>query len=221
MVGTFEEEILNGTLKVGEPLPPEREIVERYGVSRTVVREAVLALANRGLVKARRGFRPVVAQPGYDTALDAVGAVARQLLGESGGVRNLFDLRVILEASLVRSAALNASTEEIQALKDALAANGAAIADNRRFFLTDTAFHAVFFRVPGNPLLPAIHRAFTDWLAPHWEKMPRSDTRNAINHAAHTEIFQAILMRDPDAAEAALRGHLKSAWEQVAATFAA
>ena len=62
---TFEQLINSGALVDGQPLPPEREIVETYGVSRTVVREAVLALANKGLVEARPRFRPVVRKPTF------------------------------------------------------------------------------------------------------------------------------------------------------------
>ncbi|MDJ0968568.1 MAG: GntR family transcriptional regulator, partial [Kiloniellales bacterium] len=48
LIQIFEKQILDGTLRDGQPLPPEREIVQTYGVSRTVVREAVLALSNKG-----------------------------------------------------------------------------------------------------------------------------------------------------------------------------
>jgi len=60
----FERMIISGELVNGETLPPEREIVEAFGVSRTVVREAILALSNKGLVETKQRFRQVLPKPG-------------------------------------------------------------------------------------------------------------------------------------------------------------
>ena len=219
LVATFERQILDGSLKDGEPLPPEREIVQTYGVSRTVVREAVLALSSRGLVEARPRFRPVVRKPGYDAALEAAGSVVNRLLSEPEGVKSLFDLRIMMEVALARETAISANRDHIQRLKRALAANEDAIDDSNLFFQTDIAFHSVLYDVPGNPVLPAIHRAYTNWLTKHWVKMPRVPERNRLNFAAHTAIFEAILLRDPDRAEEEVRAHLADAWQQVRETF--
>lgn len=219
LISVFEDQIRSGALAVGEMLPPEREIVQTYGVSRTVVREAVLALSNKGLVEARPRYRPVVVKPGYDTALNVIESVVGQLLGQPGGVRNLFDLRIMMEAALVREAALHATKDDIQRMKVALAANEAAIDDSAAFFATDTDFHGVLFEIPNNPVLPSVHRAYTTWLAPRWSQMPRDADRNQRNYAAHRAIYEAVLHRDPDLAEQALRKHLAAAWDQVSTTF--
>lgn len=219
LIKVFERQILDGTLKDGQPLPPEREIVQTYGVSRTVAREAVVALSNRGLIEARPRFRPVVRTPGYDAAIQAVGSIVSRLLSVKGGVRNLFDLRIMMEAALVREAALHANKDHIRRMKDALAANGAAIDDSQRFFETDVAFHAILYDIPDNPVLPSIQKAYVGWLSTHWLQMPRNPDRNRLNFEAHTRIYETILTRDPDAAEAALRAHMDAAWRQVRETF--
>lgn len=214
----FEAMIRDGSLAPGATLPPEREIVEEHGVSRTVVREAVLALANKGLIKAQPRHRPIVVEPGYDTALDVVGSVVGQLLGQEGSVRHLFDVRIMMEVSLARGAALTADADDIRKLEAALAANEATIEDSVRFYETDVGFHGVLYDIPCNPILPAIHKAYTDWLSVQWLQMPRKPERNKSNFAFHERIFQAILRRDPDEAETALREHLDSAWRQVSPT---
>lgn len=219
LISIFERQILDGTLKDGEPLPPEREIVQTYGVSRTVVREAVLALSNKGLIEARPRFRPVVRTPGYDAAIQAVGSVVTRLLKVPGGVRNLFDIRIMMEAALAREAALKANRDHIAEMKEALSANEAAIEMSQDFFDTDIAFHSVLYKIPANPILPSIHKAYTDWLSVHWLQMPRHAERNRKNYQSHLAIYEAILMRDPDAAEHALRHHLDDAWSQVRETF--
>ncbi len=215
----FEDKISSGALRDGDPLPPEREIVERYGVSRTVVREAVLALSNKGLVEAKPRCRPVVRKASFESAMDTVENVVSQLLQQSGGVKNLFDTRTMVEAALARQAALEAQREDIAALAKALDANMATVDENQAFYKTDMAFHAVLYDIPKNPVLPAIHKAYTAWLAPQWTLMPRMPERNRLNARSHKAIFDAILMRDPDAAEQAVRSHLADAWKQVRETF--
>ncbi|WP_246082463.1 FCD domain-containing protein [Rubellimicrobium rubrum] len=219
VVREIEARIVSGSLADGAHLPPERDLIDTYGVSRTVVREAVARLASKGLLESRPRYRPVVRRPGVDAALAAAGGVVGHLLRDSVGVKNLYDTRILLEGALVRHAALQARKDDIAALARALAANEAAIDNSELFYATDVAFHAVLYDVPRNPILPAVHRAFTAWLAEHWVKMPRSPERNRVNFLRHRDIFAAIQDRDPDAAEAALASHLNAAWEYVRGTF--
>jgi DNA-binding FadR family transcriptional regulator len=219
VVKKIEARISSGELPDGAFLPAERELMSEYGISRTVVREAVARLASRGLLEARHRFRPVVRRPGYDAALSAVGGVVSHLLSQNEGVKNLYDVRVFLEAALVRNAALHARKDDITALRTALAANEQAIPDSKSFYATDVAFHAVLYDTPRNPVFPSLHRAFTSWLAPQWERMLRSPERNRVNYLAHRAIFEGIVDRDPDAAERALQSHLGAAWEYVRGTF--
>ena len=215
----FADMINTGELLEGETLPSEREIVSTYGVSRTVVRETILALANKGLVKARPRYRPVVRKPSYETALETVDNVVHRLLNQQGGVKNLFDTRILVEVALVRHAAIEAQKDDISDLKNALQSNESAIEDSDKFYETDIAFHQVLYKIPRNPVLPVVHKAYTTWLAPHWSIMPRLPDRNLKNFKAHKNVFDSILLRDPDAAELALRQHLEDAWDQVRQTF--
>lgn len=211
----FERMIISGELVNGETLPPEREIVEAFGVSRTVVREAILALSNKGLVEAKPRFRPVVRKPDFDTAIDTVGNVVSRLLEQGDGVKNLFDTRVMVEVYLARQAAVDGKRDDMQYLKDALEENEAAINNMDVFFQTDVKFHRVLYEMSGNPLLPSIHRAYITWLKPNWLKMPTLPERNQFNFESHAAIYNAILMRDPDKAEIATRKHLSDAWDQI------
>jgi DNA-binding FadR family transcriptional regulator len=212
--------ILSGELASGSRLPPERELMQRFGVSRTVVREAITGLASRGLLLTRPGFRPVVRQPSYETAIDALGQLVGHLMHEEEGARALFESRILLEAALVRHAAAHARRNDIAELRETLERNRAAIGDPRAFYATDVAFHAVLYRLPRNPIYPAVHKAYVEWLMSHWGRMERAADVDQLNHAGHVAIFEAIVARDPDEAEAALRRHLEIAWEQVRGTFA-
>jgi DNA-binding FadR family transcriptional regulator len=219
IIAVLEARIVSGELPDRRPLPAERDLMEEFGASRTVIREAISALSNRGLVESKPRFRPIVRKPDYETVLHAAGTVVRHLLTDRDGVRNLYDSRVFLERALVRDAAIAASRDDIADLKAALAANRAAIPDSLEFYRTDVQFHGVFYSIAKNPIFPAIHEGYTAWLAPHWQKMLRSPERNALNYRAHEAIFTAILERDPAAAEDALRRHLDAAWDHVRGTF--
>lgn len=219
LVSSIEKRILAGTMPDGSTLPAERDLMDEFEVSRTVVREAVQLLSSRGLIETRPRFRPKVRAPGYHTAFAALGSIATHMLARPGGVRNLFETRVFVEAGLVREAAKSADTNSLSAMRDALAQNKAAIEKTDLFHETDMAFHGLLYQVPRNPVMPALHQAYTSWLAPHWSQMPRQQERNQLNYESHKAIFDAILMRDPDAAEAALRAHLDNAWQQVRLTF--
>ncbi|WP_421726144.1 FCD domain-containing protein [Bauldia sp.] len=219
IVTTIERRISEGTLADSAPLPPERVLMEEFGASRTVVREAITALANRGLIETRPRYRPIVRRVGYETVIDTTGPIIRKLLNHPTGVENLYQTRVFIERGLVREAAMHASKTNIGELKRALAENHAAIPSSDDFYRTDTAFHRVFYKVPGNPIFPAVHEGFVSWLAPHWERMRRSPEDNQHNYRAHEAIYTAILERDPDAAEDALVAHLADAWDLVSGTF--
>ncbi|WP_417243174.1 FCD domain-containing protein [Celeribacter sp.] len=219
VIDHLEQRILSGELENGAPLPAERDLMEDFGASRTVIREAILALSNRGLIESKPRYRPIVRKPDYETVLNATGKIVQNLLTETGDVKNLYDSRVFIERGLVREAAAMATKDDIADLKAALAANEAAISDSTAFYETDVAFHGVLYRVPKNPIFPAIHLGYTAWLAPHWEKMLRAPERNELNFHAHKAILTAIMERDPDAAEEMLKSHLDAAWDHVRTTF--
>jgi DNA-binding FadR family transcriptional regulator len=219
VVKTLAESIYSGELPVGTPIPSEREIVERFQISRTVAREAVSILSSKGLVDARPRFRPVVRQPDLDAAFGVMGGLVQHMLSRPGGVKQLFDTRIFVETGLVRTAATDATKGDISNLRAALLANEESIENSEDFYETDTAFHGVLYTIPRNPVFPATHRSFSNWLGGPWVKMPRLPDRNKRNYDAHATIFEAILSRDPDEAEMRLTAHLSDAWAQVVDTF--
>jgi DNA-binding FadR family transcriptional regulator len=207
------------TWKAGDRLPPERELMQLYGVGRSAVREAIAGLATRGVLLAKPGHRPVIQHRGYESALSAFSTLVSGMIGDRAGIHNLFGMRVFVEAALVRHAACHATPKDIEALGTALEANRAALNDPEAFYNTDVAFHRVLYGIPGNPILPVIHKLYVDWLYDHWIRMPRSVDINRMNYGAHAAILDAIVSRDPDRAEDLLRRHLITAWQFVESTF--
>jgi len=215
----LEQRILSGELPDNSTLPAEKELGLHYGASRTVVREAITALSNRGMLENRPRFRPIVKKPGYEAAFDTMGSIVQHFTHAKEGVETLFNSRVFMERALVREAAVRARSDDIKNLRSALAANEAAIGISEDFYRTDTEFHRIFYSIPRNPIFPAVHHAYNQWLAEHWSKMDTSAERNLTNYRSHKSIFEAVLERDADAAESLLERHLEDAWDQIKHTF--
>lgn len=219
VVADLVQMIQSGSLREGDRLPAERDLMQRYGVSRSAVREAIVSLANRGLVQTRLGHRPIVSKPDYEIAIDKVGSLVSHLVVDREGVWNLFETRIFIESALTRWVANHARRDDLEELRAALEANREAIGNSLAFDETDAAFHAVLYRIPGNPIYPAVHKAYVEWLVQHWRSMKRGADIDQMNYAGHKAIFDAIAMRDPDNAEEAMRRHLVAAWEFVRSTF--
>lgn len=218
IVYELEGRIFDGTLENGAPLPAERDLMAHFDASRAVVREAITALRNRGLVEQQPRFRPIVRKPGVASAFAAVNSIVEHLLSDQIGVKNLYETRQFLEQALARQAALHATKTDTDELRTALAENEASIQDSERFYRTDIAFHGVFYRIPRNPIFLAVHDAYNDWLAPQWDRIPRSPERNAMNYRSHAEILDRVIDRDADGAELAVKRHLDTAWAFVRVT---
>lgn len=215
LIAELERRILSGALPNDMPLPSERELVEEFNASRTVVREAIATLANRGLVETKPRFRPKVRKPDFQTVIDAIDTVIRHLLADQDGIQNLYQSRLFIERGLVREAAMRATKDDISELKTALAHNYEAIEDSLLFYHTDLKFHGLLYNIPKNPIFPALHKGLSAWLEPSWGQMERSVQRNEANYQGHKKIYDAILERDADRAEQALEEHLSAAWLQV------
>jgi len=204
----LEEQILDGHLHPGDVLPSERELMERHGVGRPAVREALMSLQKSGLIAIQNGERARVVRPSAMSLVDELGSAARYLLNQTDGVRQFQQARLFFELGLVRFAAERGTEVDLQRLGRALAANEAAIADMAAFARTDVDFHFVLAEIPRNPIFAAMHFALAEWLT---EQRVSTLRQRGIARAAlksHRAIFKAIEARNADRAEAAMREHL-------------
>lgn len=210
----LERRIHAGEYAPGDHLPSERKIMEEFGVGRPAVREALFALSKMGLVQIRSGERAVVTNPTPDVLIQELSGAARSLMATKDGVRMFQDARLLLEAALVRHAAVNATPKDIARLKDALDANRVAVNDRHRFNETDNAFHAQIVAIAHNTVIDATYSGLSEWLFEQRQiaMLHPGSPQHAVE--AHTRIFEAIAAKDPDAAEAAMRAHLDDVIKQ-------
>ena len=211
----LERQILDGRLLPGDQLPPERDLRDRFGVGRPAIREALIALSRAGLVELTNGARARVAKPTASGVLAGVLPAVRQLLSTDQGHRHLQRVRQFFEVGLARQVAREATEADLARLGEALARNEAAVGDEPLFIRTDIAFHYVLADVTRNPVFTALHDALSAWLADQRIVTLADPGQDRVAYAAHKRIHDAIVARDADAAEAAMREHL----EQLAATY--
>ena len=219
VIQELERLILDDVFKQGERLPAERELMTRFGVGRNAIREAIASLSRNGMLITRPRHRPIVAPTGYETAIGNLSAMVQHFVSQDQGYKHLFDSRVFVELGLCRYAALNARKDDIIKLKKALEENRLAMKDPQDFYRTDILFHKILYEIPKNPIFPALHNAYVSWLSGHWPKMKRGEEINRITFSGHEAIYNAIVDRDPDAAEKALQTHLQIALEHIKYAF--
>jgi DNA-binding FadR family transcriptional regulator len=209
IVQRLETLMLQGDLAPGDQLPSERELMTTFQVGRTAVREALFALNRMGLISLQNGERAVVTKPTASVVLDELSPSVRHMLQADDGVRHLQDARALFEISLARYAAEHASAGDRVKLQDALKRNKKALGDYQAFVDTDVAFHFVLAEIPRNPIFTSLHAAIAGWLTEQRTTSghhPRAQER-AVR--AHARICEAVLARDPNAAERAMRMHLQ------------
>lgn len=202
------EEIAEGILEPGDALPSERELMERFSVGRPSIREALFSLSKRGLIQAGSGRRPRVLKPSFDTVLGDLNLVVRQVLRDQSSVETLVDLRGLLECAVARRAALLATPEQIESLREKLAANKAALGTFEPFWESDIDFHMEIAKIAQNPLVPVIIDTVLKWLVEQQRVTVRKAGVDKTSYQQHQAIVAAVASGNPDQAEAAMRDHI-------------
>lgn len=210
----IEEMIRDEVWPVGSHLPSERELMERFGVGRPSVREALYALERMGLLRITSGGRPLVTRPTPRNLLADLAGTAHLLMDQPNGVAHFEQARLFLEVEVARYAAENATPDQIATIAAALAENERTIPRARAFAMSDVAFHRALTECTGNPIFLAMHEALVDWLIGQRRLPSDPEAGNRRAYSEHAAILDAIRHRDPDKAGLAMRVHLENAWRR-------
>jgi len=223
LVDAMGDRIRDGRLAPGEKLPPESAIMAQFGVSRTVVREAISRLQAAGLVNTRHGIGTFVVGPAQATPF----CITAEHFATLRDVISVLELRIGIETEAAALAAMRRSEQNLLDMRSTLDAVSAAIEAGQDAVGPDFQFHLEIARATQNPhfaeLMSSlgtsiIPRARLDDAKPEaQEKPPRSaaqlDYLRRINNE-HENIFDAITQQDADAARAAMRTHLANSRER-------
>lgn len=211
----MQDLVFGGHWKLGSRLPTERELCRQFGVSRTVVREALKVLMARGLLKEPAGKGTIVSQ----SVSEPLKSFVELFLAKesSNGYVHLFEVRSFLEVEIAGLAAERATQEEIENLERINTSlrrlNGKAgtwsQGDTTRFNQLDFQFHLALAKCTKNDLFVILFSRLSDALMSAWARMClRSEVRQH-GIQMHEKIFEAIRVRDARAARRATRENLK------------
>ena len=216
LVEDLGEKIRSQSLRPGDKLPTESAIMQAYGVSRTVVREALSKLQAGGLVETHHGVGTFVLQP-------RPGGVFRLDPGEiaaSVDVLAVLELRISLETESAGLAAMRRTDEQLLAMRQALDEFERNVAVAGDTVAPDFRFHLQIAQATGNPYFADIMRHLGTTTIPPTRISairPREGGAPYLSRVnrEHEEIYAAIARRDSESARAAMRIHLTNSRERL------
>lgn len=205
--------INSGQFGAGQLLPSERELARQLGVSRSSIREALIALEITGWVEIRTGNGVYVSDPLPQTSPAAVAAE------EEFSLKSFIKARQVYEALMAELAALNASDDQRAALRDITRDLTRLDVNDEQFLHEDKRFHLLISEMSGNEVL----RDMMEYL---WNKRQSSRFVRLESHYAdshfprvmnqdHVDITDAIMARDPAQARASMTRHLQHVYDHL------
>lgn len=215
VVGDLVSAIVTGELSPGEALPPEGLLSQQFGVSRTVIRESVKRVEEKGLLTVAQGRGTSVNPPTLWNVLDPVVLSALVDHDDSLGVLDeLSVVRASLEASMAAAAAERQTPERAAQLREAYDYTVRHTADLHAYNEADAAFHYLIMEQSGNRLASNITRILFARAreSARFTRTPQGEIVPQETIDEHKAILEAIVAGDPQSAAAAMNEHIALAW---------
>lgn len=207
VVRQIRQAILDGRLSPGDRLPPERELTEQFGLSRITIREALRVLEAKGLIEIKVGAAggAYVRNANLDPIRDNLETMIRL---QKVDWLDLIEAHKAIETSIATLAAERATSEDFDAMEEALTEAREALAAGRKDSLPfSVAFHAALARAAKNQVLLFIMNSFC---ALYYEAMTEIASPEVARCALkdHRRIYEAILDRDGEKARTLTNDHI-------------
>ncbi|MGW7977408.1 FadR family transcriptional regulator [Staphylococcus xylosus] len=214
------EQIKAGDYQVGDKLPSIQKLGKQYGVSVASVREALNALRTIGIIEMKQGYGTFIKQiePTFFELGDKFTSLSQ--------IKELLELREIVESATVEKAALYRTEEDLVDLKQALVEMGQAVTDGTSGEEADLEFHLSIAKATQNTLLVELLNNISELMRNSMEETrkifiySKQKTMNKLLEE-HDVIYQAILQQNDVEAVDAMRAHLLEVKETILANFKA
>jgi GntR family transcriptional repressor for pyruvate dehydrogenase complex len=207
IVQQVEDSITKGQLKPGDQLPAERDLAQRFGVSRTAVREAVKTLREKGLVEAYSGRGTFVTNGTSQAIRQSLDLMIR--INKQEGSANLAELRLVLEPEIAGLAAERIEDQLLSTMREAVAVMDRNLHDPDSYVEADLDFHLALAEAAGNPLILSLLDSIVGLLREQRSRIFNVDGGPERGQFHHKRILVAIEQRNSEAAREAMRAHLK------------
>lgn len=220
----LEKLILSGEFVPGSQLPPERELAERFGVSRATVGEATNLLEREGLVRKKVGLGGTLIK-GKISPSTVSDSLRKYSQFNICSPEDVIEFRSVLEPEIAAMAARNASPEDLARLEESLRELEKLFEANAldELVMADVKFHETLSMITNNEMIIAVssgmHGVLKDWMDLVKPHLDRESRRRGV--LAHRGIFEAIIQGDADKARELMRDHMEfgrntlmSCWER-------
>jgi len=197
--------IREGRWAPGDQIPPERELAERFRVSRTSVREALRALEMQGVIDSRQGGGTFVRTADTEALVPPLAAAIMRGRRE---LAEVLEVRELIEPGIARRAAMQATAEHVAELETLLERQRQCIAEGRSFVDEDTAFHYTLARAADNHILLRLHNLILDLLRESRQSYLHVPDRPQTSLRGHEAMLNAVKAHDPEAAYTASLAHI-------------
>jgi GntR family transcriptional regulator, transcriptional repressor for pyruvate dehydrogenase complex len=211
IVQQVEESIHKGAMKPGDQLPPERELAQQFGVSRTAVREAVKALREKGLVEAYPGRGTFITDGTSYSMRQSLDRMLR--VGQAEGSGFLAEVREILEPEIAAMAATRADAEDLASMREQIGIMDEARKDPDEFIEADLDFHLALAEAAANPIILSLIDSIVGLLREQRMGIFQVEGGPERGQYHHKKIMEAIEHRDPAGAREAMKAHLRQVRE--------
>jgi GntR family transcriptional regulator, transcriptional repressor for pyruvate dehydrogenase complex len=202
----LEELIRDGEIRLGEKLPSERALAERFQVSRNSVREAIRGLAEKNVIQSRRGDGTYL-RSGVDSA--SVQPLTQVLKAQGKRLKEIFELRRMLEPHIAGLAARRITRRQIEALKMLVYEQEKRHLYGEDDSELDAAFHLRIAVAARNTLIVEVLKTLDHIIGESRSPALQNQERQKVSMRTHYMIVDALERRDPVSAEQAMNMHLQ------------
>lgn len=205
----LREMIVSGELAPGALMPSERTLMQRFGVGRPAVREAMQSMHTLGLITISHGERARVSELSAELIFRQMDMGARMLLSASpDNLEHLKEARRLFEVGMVRVATTRVQPSDIEDLKRLIADQKKELGNAAGFIKADMAFHRKISSLSSNPIFAAISDAMLNWLFNYHTDLLHWSGQESVTLGEHEKIVECIASGDANAAANAMRSHL-------------